>query len=302
MSTLWRWLAFSIAVVWAAGASFTVAGDPAPKEPAGKAEPPPKAFTNNHGMKFVRIPPGEFIMGAEDGETDEKPAHRVKISRAFYLCVYEVTFGVVDKLEKMKDHVVQKKYRVYSREPNEPANLTFEGAVRLCQILTESDPKGIRYRLPTEAEWEYAARGGLKRKAYPWGEGIDPGKACYGGKRVRPVGSFPPNGFGLYDMAGNVWEWCSDWYDKAYYLRSPPEDPKGPSTGKYKVIRGGAFFDNEDLLRVTARDWISPSGDVGTCGAFGLAPYGVRVVAELPEKKAETKEASKEGEEEKKGE
>ena len=122
--------------------------------------------------------------------------------------------------------------------------------------------------MPTEAEWEYACRGRLVGKQYPWGDNWDAARdyANYSGTGGKdkwdlcsPVGSFKPNGYGLYDMVGNVWEWCADWYDKDYYESSPASNPTGPNTGEIRVLRGGSWNNYKKTLRLTHRSYHAPS-------------------------------------------
>ena len=203
------------------------------------------------GMEFVFVPGGEFRMGDlwGDGEDDERPVHTVRVGD-FFIGKYEVT---VDQFRRFVEATgyrttcEREGWKNTWRAPGFPQGgdhpvvlVSWYDAAEFCRWMGG--------RLPTEAEWEYAARAGGKEIEYPNGNTLTHDDANYLGtggrdrwKCTSPVGSFPPNELGLYDMAGNVHEWCSDWYDKEYYKHSPVDNPRGPSSGDRKVLRGGSY-------------------------------------------------------------
>jgi len=229
---------------------------------------------------MVLIPAGEFLMGSTDGDLDEKPVHNVYLD-AYYLDKHEVThtqfceflnekgnqeeggekwLGIVDS-----DCPIEYKNGKYQPKPAYGDHPVVEVSWYAARAYAEWAGK----RLPTEAEWEKAARGGLVGKTYPWGDSIDPSRANYEenvGHSI-PVGSYPPNGYGLYDMAGNVWEWCSDWYSENYYETSPAENPQGPNKASYRVRRGGGWRNLARGVRCADRFSCNP---VGTRSALGF--------------------------------
>jgi len=191
-----------------------------------------------------------MVMGAEV-EDDHKPPHKVRLT-GFLLDRHEVTKAEYFEFCRATDHDQPQFWGIneVSSGPNYPdhpmVGVTWHDALAFCQWR--------EMRLPTEAEWEYAAKGGLQEKKYPWGDEIDPEKANYSpSEGVVAVGTFLPNGYGLYDMAGNVGEWVADWYDPGYYAESPAEDPKGPEKGKYKAVRGGGWHSGPYCNRVYRR-------------------------------------------------
>jgi len=212
------------------------------------------------GAPMVLIPAGEFQMGSDD-EDDEKPVHTVYID-AFYMDKYEVTNAQYKKFMDATGYKAphdwnDPRYNI----PNHPVvGISWYDAVAYC--------KWAGKRLPTEAEWEKAARGGLIGKNYPLGDNITNDDANYigtGGRDIwngtSPVGSFPPNGYGLYDMAGNVCEWCSDWYDSGYYEKSPKSNPKGPDSGNSNVVRDGSWIKIGPILRLANRGYLEPTSN-----------------------------------------
>lgn len=289
------------------------------------------AFSDGIGMRFVRIPAGEFMMGSDESPqalaqafphadperlaelVDERPVHRVRITRDFWLGAHEVTVGQFRQFVAASGYVpesVRDGSGGYGFYPNyDPAhteradlfegrnpgyswanpgftqtdshpviNVTWNDATAMAKWLSERE--GVTYRLPTEAEWEYAARGGTRTR-FPAGDDPDvllrtantfdreaalrwprwreqAGTGSDGHAFTAPVGSFAPNAFGLYDMVGNVWEWVADWYDEAYYAHSPGVDPQGPASGDVRVRRGGSWHSWPLYARVAYRNYNTP--------------------------------------------
>lgn len=205
------------------------------------------------------IPAGEFNMGKNSGTTsDWQPEHMVKIS-SFYMDKHEVTnreyydFCIATK-NALPFFWGMKEFNSGMDFPDFPVvGVTFYDA--------QNYAKWANKRLPTEAEWEYAARGGLTGMNFPFGDQIDSTKTNYGRKYkgILKVGSFPPNGFGVFDISGNVWEWTSDFYSNNYYASSQSENPKGPENGRFKVIRGGSWHSGAMCNQTYYRNGLSPS-------------------------------------------
>ncbi|EIJ33708.1 formylglycine-generating enzyme family protein [Thiothrix nivea] len=227
------------------------------------------------------IPAGKFMMGCVEGrddveggcEDDEKPAHEVSIN-AFYMGKYEVTFDQWDACEQAKacPHAGDSGW---GRGNRPVINVSWEDITQKY-IPWLNQQTGRHYRLPTEAEWEYAARGGSDT-AYPWGNTISCGNANYGSYsnqcetvRTKPVGSYTANGYGLYDTAGNVWEWCQDWYAGDYYKSSPVSAPHGPGAGAARVLRGGSWYNDAQYVRSADRSHDTPVPRINLLG-FRLA-------------------------------
>ena len=225
-------------------------------------------------MKFVLTPPGEFMMGSPASEKgcddDESPQHRVKITNAFYMGVTEVTqaqWKAVMGTEPWKGK------RYPGRTSDSAANwVSWNDATAYLAKLRGKG--GGTYRLPTEAEWEYACRAGSAGKycfgdderklgEYAWYED----NAEEAGKDyVQPVGGKKPNAWGLYDMHGNLEEWCSDGYDEDYYEDSPVADPPGPRSSIGRVLRGGSWLYNPPVCRSATREWYLPVLTLPTLG------------------------------------
>ena len=230
----------------------------------------PLEMTNSIGMKLVLIPPGEFTMGDENGGNDEKPAHKVTITKAFYLAKYEVTqeeWAAVmgNNSSEFKgpknpvDTVTWEDCQIFFKRLNEMAGAA-QGSHRK---KVKGKLGGVRgsYGLPTEAQWEYACRAG-STSGWCFGDS-ETGLGDYGWyatpeRATHPVGQKKPNAWGLHDMHGNVGEWCADWYDKDYYKASPGSDPTGPPSGSYHVYRGGGWHCGAGYCRSAFRDSNGP--------------------------------------------
>jgi formylglycine-generating enzyme required for sulfatase activity len=187
-------------------------------------------------MYFVKISAGSFMMGCSAGDhecqADEKPAHRVSITRPFEIGKYQVTQAEYEAVTTVNPS--------YSKGLNLPVEgVSWGDAQKFCEALNRKGD-GYHYRLPTEAEWEYAARAGDSSCRYGPLEEVAWSRDNSGGK-THPVGEKKPNAFGLYDVLGNVWEWVEDWYSITYYRESPERDPNGPVTGEYRLARGGSW-------------------------------------------------------------
>jgi sulfatase modifying factor 1 len=292
---------------------------------------PPEHMVDSAGMTLVRVPAGEFLMGSDEGPEalanafpqydparfaefgDERPVHRVRVTRAFWLGRHEVTVGEFQRFVEASGYVPESvadgtgaygfnarfdpsgseggdafegrdtKYSWrnpgFPQGPDHPVvNVTWNDAMAMARWLTRQE--GVIYRLPTEAEWEYAARAGTQSR-FQGGEAPDGllqsanlfdrtsavhwphwARFALGGEDgfafTAPVEQFAPNAFGLYDMHGNVWEWCGDWHAEDYYARSPVDDPQGPSEGSVRIRRGGSWHTWALYARSSFRNWNSP--------------------------------------------
>jgi len=285
---------------------------------AGDGSSLPSEITDHVGISMVLIPAGEFVMGSSESEeklaarfdgakpddfADEYPAHKVQISKPFYLGKYEITQEEWTRVMGTTPWKGEFGIQEGARYP--AIHVSWNDANEYCRKLSAKE--GKRYRLPTEAEWEYACRAGTNTQ-FSFGDSAD-GKSDFGWwgsaklndpniaigaatvadpaekvpseplkpappkvepqaesdaagevEKLHEVGKKKPNPWGLYDMHGNAWEWCSDHYGEGYYRSSPLQDPQGPTSGRSRIMRGGAYFNNPALCRSALRSGVPPRG------------------------------------------
>ena len=237
-------------------------------------------------IELVRISAGTFMMGAlpndDKASSDERPRHKVEISRDFYVGKYPVT-------QELWEAVMGNNPSHFKGEDRPVEEMSWFDCVEFCNKLSQLENKELAYtingenvscnwsakgyRLLTEGEWEYCARDG-ESHLYAGSNNVDE-VAWYGensGGKTHSVGQKKPNGFGLYDMSGNVWEWCWDWFDsEEYQSRSvtggePTSDPRGPTSGSHHVFRGGSWYNSPYLMRASGRNGGSPTGRGSSVG------------------------------------
>ena len=208
------------------------------------------------GMEFVWVPGGCYQMGCgswtDNCKEREKPVHEVCLD-GFWISKYEVTQG---QWKEFMDNNPSKN----DKSDNYPVeNVSWYDCQNFINKLNSKSSK--KFRLPTEAEWEYAARSGGKEQKYAGSNNVDSvgWHRDNSGIQTQKVGTKTPNELGIYDMSGNVWEWCSDWYSKNYYSNSPKDNPQGPSSGKKRVWRGGSIITSHESLRVSHRGRYIPN-------------------------------------------
>lgn len=256
------------------------------------------ADRKNDSDNFVSVPPGCFPMGNtfEDSYHTEMPVHEVCLS-SFSISSFPVTRREFEKFvaetgyrtdaEKSggcytydsnswkKDPTASWRKPGFQQESDHPVVcVSWNDTYAYTDWITRKNNR--IYRLPTEAEWEYAARSGGKQERFAGGDDVDKlaWYASNSDNRTHPVGRKQPNGLGLYDMSGNVWQWTEDWYDRRYYRESPRNNPKGPKSGTKRVFRGGSWFYDQRGVRATYRDFSAPD--------FRSSYLGFRLVSPIP--------------------
>jgi len=267
----------------AAGCWLLTRSDSPQERDQQAAQEAPPTIANSIGMKFVRVPKGKFLMGSPAEEAERGPdetQHEVVLTKDFFLGVHEVTQSQYEKVMGANPSFFAQtgpgKYKIKGRDTAQHPveQVTWRQAVEFCKRLGELPEEKERkrtYRLPTEAEWEYACRGGTTT-ALAFGDVVDSYAANFNGlspygasgrngpfyRCTAAVGHYAANKFGVYDMHGNVMEWCQDWYAADYYSKSPKEDPPGPPDGAEKVTRGGGWPNSGKACRSAVRTKLRP--------------------------------------------
>ena len=260
---------------------------PTPPPPTPTEVPPtatPIVVVEPGGFEMVLVEAGSFEMGSASGRSAEQPVHTVNITRPFYISKCEVT---CDQYKEFRSDAVC---------GNLPIGMIWYDAVEYCNWLSERsgltpcyelkrltttcDFSANGYRLPTEAEWEYAARGGNRSQGYMYAGSDNPDEVGWyvdnASEQPQPVGQLKPNELGLYDMSGNLTEWCWDWYRRDYYASSPLNDPTGPELAStsfrdtIKVFRGGSSWGDASAMRTTGRNYAAPDYYTGVGDAIRL--------------------------------
>ena len=214
-------------------------------------------------MDFVRVPAGNFLMGSTDQQAKydyEKPQHSVYLDE-YLMGKYPVMVAQFAAFVKVTQYPCQATLDVKAKANHPVTQVSWDDAAAFCAWAAKQT--GQKVRLPTEAEWEKAARGSDGR-TYPWGNAEPTDRLCNFNRNVKdttPVGQYSPQGDSLYfcaDMAGNVWEWCADWFAENYYAQSPAKNPPGPAKGQSRVVRGGSWVDGASIVRASYRNRNTP--------------------------------------------
>jgi formylglycine-generating enzyme required for sulfatase activity len=270
-------------ISWKGSSETNQAGISSESQSTSQVRDLPK-ITNSIGMKLVLIPKGKFMMGSpesEESRDENETQHEVTISKDYYLGVYEVTQAQYEKVMGKNQSHFQGAIVGNENADLPVENVSWDDAVEFCKKLSdlpEEKKAGRVYRLPTEAEWEYACRAGSKT-AYSFDdeEGLLPEYGWFNrnsSDRTHTVGLLEPNAWGLYDMHGNVWEWCSDRHGE--YPKGAVSDPTGPKVGSYRVYRGGSWGINAANCQSAYRNGYSPSLRNSFLGfRVALSPSGI---------------------------